>query len=68
MEANWKKPGNGLRICRPAGEECSKRQFYQYLRFYQLYPQIVRAVTAQLRHLFPESDKIQYKLAGINNK
>ena len=27
---------------------CGKRQLYNYLRFYQTYPQIVRSVTAQL--------------------
>lgn len=32
---------------------CGKRQLYQYLRFYQTYPQIVRSLSAQLRHLAP---------------
>ena len=34
---------------------CGKRQLYQYLRFYQTYPQIVRSVTAQLHDLIPEA-------------
>ncbi|MFA4918783.1 MAG: PDDEXK nuclease domain-containing protein [Thermodesulfovibrionales bacterium] len=33
---------------------CGKRQLYQFLRFYQTYPQIVRSLTAQLQHLIPE--------------
>ena len=33
---------------------CGKRQLYQYLRFYQTYPQIVRSLTAQLHGLIPE--------------
>jgi len=33
---------------------CGKRQLYQYLRFYQAYPAIVRSLTAQLQHLVPE--------------
>lgn len=32
---------------------CSKRRLYQYLRFYQMYPGIVRSVTAQFRDLLP---------------
>ena len=32
---------------------CGKRQLYQYLRFYQTYPQIVRSLSAQLQHLAP---------------
>lgn len=34
---------------------CGKRQLYQYLRFYQIYPQIVRSVTAQLHDLVPDA-------------
>jgi predicted nuclease of restriction endonuclease-like (RecB) superfamily len=30
---------------------CGRRQLYQYLRFYQVYPQIVRTVTAQFPSL-----------------
>ena len=30
---------------------CGKRQLYGYLRFYQVYPQIVRSVTAQLKSI-----------------
>jgi predicted nuclease of restriction endonuclease-like (RecB) superfamily len=33
---------------------CGKRQLYQYLRFYQTYPQIVRSVTAQFQSLLPQ--------------
>lgn len=32
---------------------CRKRQLYQYLRFYQTYPQIVRSLSAQFQHLIP---------------
>ena len=41
---------------------CGKRQLYQYLRFYQTYPQIVRSLTAQLQHLVPEG------ITGIQGK
>ena len=34
---------------------CGKRQLYQYLRFYQIYPQIVRSLTAQLHDLVPDA-------------
>lgn len=34
---------------------CGKRQLYQYLRFYQIYPQIVRSLTAQLYDLIPDA-------------
>lgn len=30
---------------------CDKRRLYQYLRFYETYPSIVRSLTAQSRHL-----------------
>jgi predicted nuclease of restriction endonuclease-like (RecB) superfamily len=33
---------------------CGKRQLYQYLRFYQTYPQIVRSLTTQLEYLIPK--------------
>lgn len=33
---------------------CGKRQLYQYLHFYQVYPQIVRSLPAQLQRLIPE--------------
>lgn len=33
---------------------CGKRQLYQYLRFYQTYPRIVRSVTAQFPALLSE--------------
>lgn len=32
---------------------CGRRQLYQYLHFYQVYPQIVRSVTAQFPALIP---------------
>ena len=32
-----------------------RRQLYQYVSFYRTYPQIVRTVPAQSRHLIPES-------------
>ena len=34
---------------------CARRQLYNYLRFYQLYPQIVRSVSAQLKFMLPVS-------------
>lgn len=34
---------------------CGKRRLYQYLRFYQTYPQIVRSLSAQFRHFLPEA-------------
>lgn len=34
---------------------CARRQLYNYLRFYQLYPQIVRSVNAQLKFMPPGS-------------
>lgn len=33
---------------------CTQRQLYQYLRFYRIYPGIVRSVTAQFQHLVPQ--------------
>lgn len=32
---------------------CGKRQLYNYLKFFHIYSQIVRAVTAQLENIFP---------------
>ncbi len=32
---------------------CNRRQLYDYLRFYKVYPQIVRTLSAQLRKLIP---------------
>ena len=32
---------------------CGKRQLYNYLRFYNTYPEIVRSVTAQLEEALP---------------
>lgn len=32
---------------------CNKRQLYRYLRFYRLYPQIVRTLSPQFRALLP---------------
>src|SRR2546422_11770516 len=34
---------------------CNRRQLYRYLRFYRLYPQIVRTVSPQFRPLLPPS-------------
>lgn len=34
---------------------CGKRQRYQYLCFYQMYPQIVRSLTTQLHDLIPDA-------------
>jgi hypothetical protein len=34
---------------------CGKRQLYNYLRFYQTYPQIVRSLTPQLQKALPGS-------------
>jgi len=33
---------------------CGRRQLYNYLTFYRLYPQIVRTVSAQSGHLLPQ--------------
>jgi predicted nuclease of restriction endonuclease-like (RecB) superfamily len=33
---------------------CGKRQLYQYLLFYRIYPEIVRSVTAQFQPLIPQ--------------
>jgi len=33
---------------------CGKRQLYQYLRFYQVYPQILRSLPAQFQLLLPD--------------
>lgn len=41
---------------------CGKRQLYQYLRFYQTYPRIVRSASAQLGNLLPE------RIAGAAGK
>ncbi len=41
---------------------CGKRQLYQYLRFYQTYPQIVRSASAQLGNLLSE------RIAGASGK
>ena len=32
---------------------CNRRQLYEYLRFYRIYPQIVQTVSAQFAHLLP---------------
>jgi predicted nuclease of restriction endonuclease-like (RecB) superfamily len=37
---------------------CGKRQLYGYLRFYQTYPQIVRSLPTQFRHLHSLSSEI----------
>ena len=42
------------RLARLRISACSKRQLYQYLRFYRIYPEIVRSLTAQFQVLFPE--------------
>ena len=34
---------------------CGRRQLYNYLTFYRSYPQIVRTVSAQARHLLPNT-------------
>ena len=33
---------------------CNRRQLYDYLRLYRVYPQIVRTASAQLQSLLPE--------------
>jgi len=66
-ESELIKPKNSLQIGRPSGDECGKRQLYQYLRFYQVYPQIVRSLPAQLRHLIREGPNVEYALAGMDN-
>ena len=40
---------------------CGKRQLYQYLRFYQTYPQIVRTLSAQLERLIPEGSNVVHE-------
>jgi len=32
---------------------CNRRQLYRYLRFYRLYPEIVGAMSPQLKKLLP---------------
>jgi hypothetical protein len=34
---------------------CGRRQLYNYLTFYRLYPQIVRTVPAETGHLLPQN-------------
>ncbi|MBI4356497.1 MAG: hypothetical protein HY559_01270 [Gammaproteobacteria bacterium] len=34
---------------------CNRRQLYDYLKFYRTYPQIVRTLSAQLKHLSPKT-------------
>ena len=51
---------------------CGKRQLYQYLRFYETYPQIVRSATAQLQQLVPDGipdiqEKVQATTALSRN-
>ena len=41
---------------------CGKRQLYQYLRFYQVYPEIVRSVTAPLTALVPAGQSLREKV------
>ena len=41
---------------------CGRRQLYQYLRFYQVYPQIVRSVTAQFPALIPVGPRLRAKV------
>jgi hypothetical protein len=36
---------------------CNRRQLYRYLRFYRLYPEIVGALSAQLKKLLPAEAK-----------
>ena len=41
------------RLTRRKVSNCNRRQLYRYLRFYRLYPQIVRTLSPQLRKLLP---------------
>ncbi|HOI90038.1 MAG TPA: PDDEXK nuclease domain-containing protein [Candidatus Rifleibacterium sp.] len=52
---------------------CARRQLYNYLRFYQLYPQIVRSVNAQFKFIPPVSmaehfEKVRSAKALSENK
>ncbi len=40
---------------------CGKRQLYQYLLFYRVYPEIVRSVTAQFQMLIPQGVAIEHE-------
>jgi predicted nuclease of restriction endonuclease-like (RecB) superfamily len=44
---------------------CGQRQLYRYLRFYQVYPQIVRSVTAQFPALIPVGQRRQEKVRSV---
>ncbi len=39
---------------------CAKRQLYQYLRFYRVYPGIVRSLTSQFQYLLPQELTLDY--------
>jgi hypothetical protein len=43
---------------------CSRRQLYRYLRFYRLYPAIVRALSPQLRVLLPPGVNAAAEIVG----
>lgn len=38
---------------------CNRRQLYDYLKFYRIYPQIVRTLSAQFQHLIPENVTVE---------
>ncbi len=40
---------------------CGRRQLYRYLRFYRLYPEIVRTLSPQLRKILPTRKQAQRK-------
>lgn len=50
----------GLRI-----SNCNRRQLYRYLRFYQLYPGIVGALSPQMRKLLPPEPEITKKVGTL---
>jgi len=45
---------------------CNRRQLYRYLRFYQLYPTIVRTLSPQLRKLLPAGSGSTRKVGTLS--
>ncbi|MBN1971386.1 MAG: hypothetical protein JW870_18630 [Candidatus Delongbacteria bacterium] len=45
---------------------CNKRQLYDYLSFYKLYPQIVSTVSAQFQKNIPENIKLSEKMSTVS--
>jgi hypothetical protein len=45
---------------------CDRREIYHYRRLYLIYPQIVEAVTPQLKQLLPASRKVSSKVGTVS--